>query len=90
MFLGELMFFSGLVTFIKNQKHVLMILLSMELMMMGIFFFLINNLMVEMYEMIIFFFVMVVSEACLGLSMMVLMVMYYGSDLVKSYTLLNF
>nr|QHQ98505.1 NADH dehydrogenase subunit 4L [Coleolaelaps cf. liui XFX-2019] len=84
--MGLFVFVVGMVSFVKHQKHVLMMLLSMEMMMVGIYFFMVMFLVSEMYEMFIMFLVMVVCEAMLGLSLMVNMVSYYGSDLIMSYS----
>nr|QUB07055.1 NADH dehydrogenase subunit 4L [Aspidomorpha difformis] len=83
-------YFSGLVVFIKNLKHFLNILLSLEFLMLTIFFSLYIsfsfNLMNIFFLMI--FLTMVVCEGVLGLSVMVKMIRLKGSSNMMSFSCL--
>uniref|UniRef100_A0AAU6PBD7 NADH-ubiquinone oxidoreductase chain 4L n=1 Tax=Echinolaelaps traubi TaxID=3119979 RepID=A0AAU6PBD7_9ACAR len=85
-----LLFSVGMLSFIFNSKHILSILLSMEIMVLGIFllmfsFFYMNSI----FELIMFYLILVVCESCLGLSILILLINFYGSDLINSLNILN-
>nr|QHQ98556.1 NADH dehydrogenase subunit 4L [Parasitus wangdunqingi] len=86
---GVILFFSGLFSLVYNRKHMLVLLLSLELMMLGIFMMMMNYVMAAMIEMIVFYLVLVVCEASLGLGVLIMSVYFYGSDHLSSYSVLS-
>nr|ALO77260.1 NADH deshydrogenase subunit 4L [Mikadonius gracilis] len=85
----NMMFFSGLLMFSFKRKHLLMMLLSLEYIVLSIYLILFMYLMV-MNE---FFFSMIfltfsVCEGALGLSILVAMIRTHGNDYFQSFSLL--
>nr|YP_010545947.1 NADH dehydrogenase subunit 4L [Triplax ainonia]UYG49582.1 NADH dehydrogenase subunit 4L [Triplax ainonia] len=83
-----LMFISGLVIYSSNHKHLLMMLLSLEVILLSLFMNLIFFFSMMNYEM---FFLMIflsfsVCEGALGLSVLVSMIRAYGNDYIMSFT----
>nr|ALO77455.1 NADH deshydrogenase subunit 4L [Dermestidae sp. GENSP01] len=84
------MFFSGLVSFCLKRKHLLLMLLSLEFIIMSLFPLLVYVLMfygLECYFSMVFVSLSV-GEGALGLSILVLMVRTHGSDQVGTFSLL--
>nr|UFX34270.1 NADH dehydrogenase subunit 4L [Kozhantshikovia vernalis] len=84
------MFIVGNMIFVSKYKHLLIVLLSLEFIILSIFFFFIIFLSYFMYN---FYFLMVflvfaVCEGSLGLSILVSMIRTHGSDYFQSYNLL--
>lgn len=86
---GLVLFFSGLFSLVYNRKHILVLLLSLELMILGTFMLLINYALSAIVELIVFYLVLVVCEARLGLGILVIRVYFYGSDHLDSYSILR-
>lgn len=86
---GLVLFSFGLFSLVYNRKHILVILLSLELIMLGTFILLINYALASMVELIIFYLVLVVCEASLGLGVLVISVYFYGRDHLRSYSVLR-
>uniref|UniRef100_UPI0030E0CE61 NADH dehydrogenase subunit 4L n=1 Tax=Poecilochirus mrciaki TaxID=3127720 RepID=UPI0030E0CE61 len=86
---GLVLFFFGLVSLVYNRKHLLVLLLSLELVMLGVFLLLADCVMVSMSELMVFYLVLVVCEASLGLGVLVMAVFFYGSDHLSSYSMLS-
>uniref|UniRef100_UPI0030E0D0FF NADH dehydrogenase subunit 4L n=1 Tax=Poecilochirus davydovae TaxID=3128885 RepID=UPI0030E0D0FF len=86
---GFIFFSFGVLSLVFNRKHLLTLLLSLELMMLGVFLLLVNDIMVSMVELIVFYLVLVVCEASLGLGLLVMSVYFYGTDHVGSYSVLS-
>nr|YP_009775681.1 NADH dehydrogenase subunit 4L [Dahlica ochrostigma]QJA15908.1 NADH dehydrogenase subunit 4L [Dahlica ochrostigma] len=90
MFIFIMMFLMGNMIFISKYKHLLIVLLSLEFLVLSIFFFLCFFLSYFEYN---FYFLMVflvfsVCEGALGLSILVSMIRTYGSDYFQSFNLL--
>nr|YP_010326982.1 NADH dehydrogenase subunit 4L [Eucarta virgo]UNP54229.1 NADH dehydrogenase subunit 4L [Eucarta virgo] len=85
-----MMFIIGNLIFISKHKHLLIVLLSLEFIVLSIFFFLliymsfINN---DLY-MLMVFLVFSVCEGGLGLSILVSMIRTHGNDYFQSFNLL--
>nr|QTH79169.1 NADH dehydrogenase subunit 4L [Heptamelus sp.] len=85
-YLFLLFFFSGIFSLCINRTYILMVLLSLEFIMLSLYNMMILYLV--MYEIELFFsmifLVFSVCEGVLGLSILVLMVRFYGNDYFKS------
>nr|YP_010327099.1 NADH dehydrogenase subunit 4L [Niphonyx segregata]UNP54361.1 NADH dehydrogenase subunit 4L [Niphonyx segregata] len=85
-----LMFIVGNFIFVSKHKHLLVVLLSLEFIVLSIFFFLLVYLsMIEndLY-MLMVFLVFSVCEGALGLSILVSMIRTHGNDYFQSFNLL--
>nr|YP_010172398.1 NADH dehydrogenase subunit 4L [Biston thoracicaria]QSH89376.1 NADH dehydrogenase subunit 4L [Biston thoracicaria] len=85
-----IMFIIGNLIFVSKYKHLLIILLSLEFMVLSIFFFFLNYLLYMNYEMymLMVFLVFSVCEGALGLSILVSLIRTHGNDYFKSFNLL--
>nr|YP_010287464.1 NADH dehydrogenase subunit 4L [Ophthalmitis albosignaria]UKT61795.1 NADH dehydrogenase subunit 4L [Ophthalmitis albosignaria]UNP54269.1 NADH dehydrogenase subunit 4L [Ophthalmitis albosignaria] len=85
-----IMFIIGNLIFVSKYKHLLIILLSLEFMVLSVFFFLLNYLLMMNYEiyMLMVFLVFSVCEGALGLSILVSLIRTHGNDYFKSFNLL--
>nr|YP_010947250.1 NADH dehydrogenase subunit 4L [Mustilia falcipennis]WGO62262.1 NADH dehydrogenase subunit 4L [Mustilia falcipennis] len=85
-----LMFFMGNLIFVSKNKHLLIVLLSLEFMVLSIFFFMSFMLSFIDYDMymLMVFLVFSVCEGCLGLSILVSMIRTHGNDYFQSFSLL--
>nr|YP_010373219.1 NADH dehydrogenase subunit 4L [Dicerca corrugata]UPI13493.1 NADH dehydrogenase subunit 4L [Dicerca corrugata] len=86
----SIMFFSGAVVFCSKRKHLLLMLLSLEFIVLSLYFLIMIYLKIYSYE---FFFSMVfltmsVCESALGLAILVSMVRTHGSDYFQSFNVL--
>nr|AXS65807.1 NADH dehydrogenase subunit 4L [Curculionoidea sp. 25 KM-2017] len=84
------MFISGLIVFSLKRKHMLLVLLSLEFIVVSLFFMMMLVMMLMTYE---YFFSMIyltfsVCEGVLGLAMLVLMIRTFGNDYILTFTLL--
>nr|YP_001491567.1 NADH dehydrogenase subunit 4L [Ruspolia dubia]ABQ12057.1 NADH dehydrogenase subunit 4L [Ruspolia dubia] len=85
------MFFSGAWGFCSNRKHLLVMLLALEFMVLGLFFFLFlffNFFEVELYFSMIFL-IFFVCEGALGLSVLVSMIRTHGNDFFQTFSILQ-
>nr|YP_010483421.1 NADH dehydrogenase subunit 4l [Galerucella birmanica]UVV35481.1 NADH dehydrogenase subunit 4l [Galerucella birmanica] len=87
----SIMFFSGALSFVLNRKHLLMMLLSLEFIVVSLYFFIIY--MFKKHKLWMFFFQMIyltmsVCEGALGLSMLILMVRMHGNDYITTFSFL--
>nr|QLD96916.1 NADH dehydrogenase subunit 4L [Ogadenus brumpti ssp. 1 BJM-2017]QLD96929.1 NADH dehydrogenase subunit 4L [Ogadenus brumpti ssp. 1 BJM-2017]UYB77907.1 NADH dehydrogenase subunit 4L [Ogadenus brumpti]UYB77920.1 NADH dehydrogenase subunit 4L [Ogadenus brumpti] len=90
MMMGFLIFTTGLFTMLLNQKHFLMFLLCLEFMNLGCFVLLLMNVSISSFFLnLILFLIIIVCEASLGLSVLVVGVYYYGNDKMGSFNLLK-
>jgi NADH:ubiquinone oxidoreductase subunit K len=80
IFLGLLIFIFGGLSLINNRKHLLLLLLSLEFCILGLFTLLIIVISLRICEILVFYLIVVVCEASLGLSVLVLNIFYYGLD----------
>nr|YP_004841872.1 NADH dehydrogenase subunit 4L [Cnaphalocrocis medinalis]AEN84295.1 NADH dehydrogenase subunit 4L [Cnaphalocrocis medinalis] len=84
------MFIIGNMIFVSKHKHLLVVLLSLEFIVLSIFFFMIfmfSYIEYDMY-MLMVFLVFSVWEGTLGLSILVSMIRTHGNDYFQSFNLL--
>nr|YP_009829224.1 NADH dehydrogenase subunit 4L [Greenidea ficicola]QJC59742.1 NADH dehydrogenase subunit 4L [Greenidea ficicola] len=85
------MLFSGVLFYIFNFNHLLMMLLGLEFLMLILFILFLLNLMffIKQYLLLIIFMIFCISESVLGLTILILMVRFYGNDYLKSLMILQ-
>nr|YP_010710180.1 NADH dehydrogenase subunit 4L [Narosa fulgens]WCS41480.1 NADH dehydrogenase subunit 4L [Narosa fulgens] len=85
-----IMFFIGNMIFASKNKHLLIVLLSLEFMVLSIFFFMLMFLSYINYDMymLMVFLVFSVCEGALGLSILVSMIRTHGHDYFQSFNML--
>nr|YP_009158716.1 NADH dehydrogenase subunit 4L [Heliconius clysonymus]AKO73371.1 NADH dehydrogenase subunit 4L [Heliconius clysonymus] len=85
-----IMFFIGNMIFVSKQKHLLIVLMSLEFIVLSIFFFFLMYLMMVDYNMymLMVFLVFTVCEGALGLSILVSMIRTHGNDYFQSFNLI--
>nr|YP_009045516.1 NADH dehydrogenase subunit 4L [Athyma opalina]AHA03880.1 NADH dehydrogenase subunit 4L [Athyma opalina] len=85
-----IMFMFGNMIFVSKHKHLLIVLMSLEFMVLSIFFFLLLYLMMINYNlyMLMVFLVFSVCEGALGLSILVSMIRTHGNDYFQSFNLI--
>nr|YP_010586325.1 NADH dehydrogenase subunit 4L [Lepidostoma inops]UZZ44100.1 NADH dehydrogenase subunit 4L [Lepidostoma inops] len=77
------------IMFSLNRKHLLIILLSLELIMLNMFLLIFQFMMfMGSIYFLIMFMVLSVCEGVLGLSVLVYLVRIYGNDLIKIYSMM--
>nr|AFQ62128.1 NADH dehydrogenase subunit 4L [Trinodes hirtus] len=85
-----ILFFSGIFSFVKNRKHLLTILLSLEVSILALFSLI--YLVFGFYEGSMYFCMvflsMSVCEGSLGLSVLVSLIRTHGSDSFRVFNLL--
>nr|QTC08132.1 NADH dehydrogenase subunit 4L [Parachauliodes buchi] len=86
-----IMFMCGIWVFISKRKHLLLMLLSLEFIVVCLFAWIILFLIVFNYE---FYFSMIfltftVCEGALGLSILVSMIRTHGNDYFNSFSILK-
>nr|YP_009110129.1 NADH dehydrogenase subunit 4L [Papilio helenus]AIW64823.1 NADH dehydrogenase subunit 4L [Papilio helenus]AJK90710.1 NADH dehydrogenase subunit 4L [Papilio helenus]WAR69103.1 NADH dehydrogenase subunit 4L [Papilio helenus]WIL10272.1 NADH dehydrogenase subunit 4L [Papilio helenus] len=84
------MFIFGNMIFISKHKHLLIVLLSLEFIVLSIFFLLViylNYIEYDMY-MLMIFLLFSVCEGALGLSILVSMIRTHGNDYFQSFSVL--
>nr|QUL60431.1 NADH dehydrogenase subunit 4L [Spilosoma lubricipeda] len=89
-FIFIFMFIIGNLIFVLKHKHLLIILLSLEYIVLSMFFFLLiylSYIEFDMY-MLMVFLVFSVCEGVLGLSILVSMIRTHGNDYFQSYNIL--
>lgn len=84
-------FFSGAVVFVSNLKHLLLILLSLEFIVLSLFFYLLIYLNLFNFEQyfVIFYLIFSVCEGALGLSILVSLIRTHGNDYFQSFSILQ-
>nr|YP_009344645.1 NADH dehydrogenase subunit 4L [Pycnarmon lactiferalis]APU51910.1 NADH dehydrogenase subunit 4L [Pycnarmon lactiferalis] len=85
-----IMYIMGNMIFVSKHKHLLIVLLSLEFIVLSIFFFLtmiFSYIDYDMY-MLMVFLVFSVCEGALGLSILVCMIRTHGNDYFQSFNLL--
>nr|ASY98448.1 NADH dehydrogenase subunit 4L [Sinomiopteryx grahami] len=85
------MFFCGLWVFSSKRKHLLMVLLSLEFIVLILFIILYNYIMMmysELY-MTMYYISFAVCEGVLGLSLLVSIIRTHGTDYFNSLNLLQ-
>nr|WGO62314.1 NADH dehydrogenase subunit 4L [Pseudandraca sp. 1 MD-2023a] len=90
LLLFVVMFIVGNLIFVSKNKHLLIVLLSLEFMVLGIFFFMLLLLSYVDYDMymLMVFLVFSVCEGSLGLSILVSMIRTHGNDYFQSFSFL--
>nr|QTZ20311.1 NADH dehydrogenase subunit 4L [Spodoptera ornithogalli] len=85
-----LMFIVGNLIFVSKHKHLLIVLLSLEFIVLSIFFFMLVYLIFIEYDMymLMLFLVFSVCEGALGLSILISMIRTHGNDYFQSFNLL--
>nr|YP_009383485.1 NADH dehydrogenase subunit 4L [Parasa consocia]APH08565.1 NADH dehydrogenase subunit 4L [Parasa consocia]UMR54996.1 NADH dehydrogenase subunit 4L [Parasa consocia] len=85
-----IMFFVGNMIFVSKHKHLLIVMLSLEFIVLSIFFFFLIYLSFFNYDMymLMVFLVFSVCEGALGLSILVSMIRTHGHDYFQSFNLL--
>nr|YP_003001966.1 NADH dehydrogenase subunit 4L [Lymantria dispar]ACL93266.1 NADH dehydrogenase subunit 4L [Lymantria dispar] len=88
-FMFLIMFFIGNLIFVLKHKHLLIVLLSLEFIVLMIFFFLLITMSYVDYDlyMLMVFLVFSVWEGALGLSILISMIRTHGSDYFQSFNL---
>nr|YP_010952390.1 NADH dehydrogenase subunit 4L [Pseudabris przewalskyi]WMQ52484.1 NADH dehydrogenase subunit 4L [Pseudabris przewalskyi] len=84
------MFFSGLIMFSLKRKHLLLMLLSIELMVVALYMsmFIYLSLLDNDYFFSMIYLTFSVCEGALGLSVLVTMIRTHGNDYFQSFNLL--
>nr|ATR80947.1 NADH dehydrogenase subunit 4L [Cricula trifenestrata] len=84
------MFIIGNLIFISKNKHLLIILLSLEFIVLSVFFMMMMMMSFIDYDMymLMVFLVFTVCEGALGLSILVSMIRTHGNDYFQSINLL--
>nr|ASL05715.1 NADH dehydrogenase subunit 4L [Monochamus sartor urussovii]UZT27201.1 NADH dehydrogenase subunit 4L [Monochamus sartor urussovii] len=79
---------SGMLVFALNRKHLLVMLLSLEFIMMSLYFNILIYLSELSYEYFfsMIFLTMSVCEGALGLAMLVLMIRVHGNDYILTFS----
>uniref|UniRef100_A0AAN0LW35 NADH-ubiquinone oxidoreductase chain 4L n=1 Tax=Teucriogethes sp. TaxID=3123426 RepID=A0AAN0LW35_9CUCU len=90
MYLSIFMFLSGLLVFSMKKDHLLLMLLSLELIVLSLYLliFLYLKLMYYNYFFSMMFISFSVCEGALGLSILVSMIRSVGNDYLLSFSLL--
>nr|YP_010417069.1 NADH dehydrogenase subunit 4L [Lacera noctilio]USC54656.1 NADH dehydrogenase subunit 4L [Lacera noctilio] len=85
-----IMFIIGNLIFVLKHKHLLIVLLSLEFIVLSIFFFMLiflNYIEYDMY-MLMVFLVFSVCEGALGLSILVSLIRTHGNDYFQGFNML--
>nr|APL97270.1 NADH dehydrogenase subunit 4L [Tirumala limniace] len=84
------MFLVGNMIFVSKHKHLLIVLLSLEFIVLSIFFLMMIYLSMINYNlyMLMIFLVFSVCEGALGLSILVTMIRTHGNDYFQSFNLI--
>nr|YP_010291953.1 NADH dehydrogenase subunit 4L [Phlaeoba antennata]ATO88589.1 NADH dehydrogenase subunit 4L [Phlaeoba antennata]QOL01046.1 NADH dehydrogenase subunit 4L [Phlaeoba antennata] len=84
-----LIYFSGVYVFSSKRKHLLMVLLSLEYIVLSLFMLIIIFLVNFSYDYFfpVIFLVFSVCEGALGLSILVSMIRSHGNDFFNSFSL---
>nr|QNH68973.1 NADH dehydrogenase subunit 4L [Ergatettix serrifemora] len=89
LFFFYMMFFVGLYVFSSFRKHLLLILLSLEYMVLSLFYYIFIYLNYFYFDsLLIIYLILSVCEGVLGLSILVSMIRSFGNDYVFSSSLL--
>lgn len=85
------LFFSGVIVFVFNCKHLLAILLSLEFIVLSLFIILFIYLNIFIYESFfrIIFLTFCVCEGALGLGILVSIIRTHGNDYFNSFSVLQ-
>nr|WRQ20283.1 NADH dehydrogenase subunit 4L [Lucanus maculifemoratus maculifemoratus] len=83
-------YFMGLLSFCMNRKHMLLMLLSLEFIVISLFFglFMFLGLYNWEYYFVLIFLTVSVCEGVLGLGLLVMLMRGYGNDYIQTFNLL--
>nr|ALO76955.1 NADH deshydrogenase subunit 4L [Fleutiauxia armata] len=86
----SLMFLSGAISFVLNRKHLLLMLLSLEVIVIALYLniFLYLSHMNYDYFFSMIYLTMSVCEGALGLSILILMIRSHGNDYTMTFSFL--
>nr|YP_004857897.1 NADH dehydrogenase subunit 4L [Cigaritis takanonis]ADN43215.1 NADH dehydrogenase subunit 4L [Cigaritis takanonis] len=90
IFIIFMMYLIGNMVFVSKHKHLLIVLMSLEFIVLSMFFmmlFYLNTINYNMY-MLMIFLVLTVCEGVLGLSILVSMIRTHGNDYFQSFNLI--
>nr|QPL16990.1 NADH dehydrogenase subunit 4L [Chorthippus sp. AHNU01] len=89
IFTSLLLYFSGVYVFSSKRKHLLMVLLSLEYIVLSLFMLIIVFFIEFDYDYFfpVIFLVFSVCEGALGLSILVSMIRSHGNDFFNSFVL---
>nr|YP_010946384.1 NADH dehydrogenase subunit 4L [Balta jinlinorum]WGO57102.1 NADH dehydrogenase subunit 4L [Balta jinlinorum] len=87
----SVMFFCGMWVFSSNRKHLLIVLLSLEFVVLIIYLVIIYYLCFFSFELffVVIFLTFSVCEGALGLSILVSMIRSFGNDYFYNYNMLQ-
>nr|QNP09762.1 NADH dehydrogenase subunit 4L [Ochthebius sp. IBE<ESP> AN76] len=90
MLFSIFMYFIGLMNFCLKRKHLLLMLLSLEFIVLSLYFMLFINLSYfsNEYYFSMIFLTMSVCEGALGLSLLVSLIRSHGNDYFQSFNIL--
>nr|ALO70762.1 NADH deshydrogenase subunit 4L [Neophonus bruchi] len=85
-----IMYMFGALAFCMKRKHLLLMLLSLEFVVLSLYFnlYLYLNFFSYEYYFCMIFMVMSVCEGCLGLSILVSLIRTHGNDYFQSFSVL--
>nr|QLY90223.1 NADH dehydrogenase subunit 4L [Dicranomyia modesta] len=85
------LFISGSIVFVYNCKHLLIMLLSLEFIVLSLFLFMMFYLNLYNYESFfsMLFLTFCVCEGALGLSILISMIRTHGNDYFNSFSILQ-
>nr|ALO77312.1 NADH deshydrogenase subunit 4L [Byrrhinus sp. BYR01] len=88
IFVPIFMYLCGLMVFVSKRKHLLLMLLSLEFIVLSLYFFMFMYLAGYNYEtyMCMIFLTMSVCESALGLGILVSMIRTYGNDYFQTFS----
>lgn len=83
--------FFGILFYVFNFNHLLIILLGLEYLLLILSFIIVLNLIIfiKQYILLIVFLVFCISERVLGLTVLIVIVRIYGNDYIKSLIILQ-
>nr|ALO76871.1 NADH deshydrogenase subunit 4L [Ischnomera caerulea] len=89
-YFGISMFFSGLTVFSMKRKHLLLMLLSLEFVVISLYFnmFLYTSSLGNEQFFVMIFLTFSVCEGVLGLSILISLIRTHGNDYFQSFSLL--
>nr|AND96509.1 NADH deshydrogenase subunit 4L [Milichus apicalis] len=90
LFFSIILYFSGLISFTMKRKHLLLMLLSLEFIILSLFFNLFLYLSFFYYEYFLsmIFLTMSVCEGALGLGVLVSLIRTHGNDYYNTFNIL--
>nr|YP_009740975.1 NADH dehydrogenase subunit 4L [Sinopodisma lofaoshana]QID04002.1 NADH dehydrogenase subunit 4L [Sinopodisma lofaoshana] len=89
IFTSLLIYFGGIYVFSSKRKHLLMVLLSLEYIVLSLFMLIVIFLIEFNYDYFfpVIFLIFSVCEGALGLSILVSMIRSHGNDFFNSFSL---